>query len=412
MTIELSRMTKSELYTRWQDTLDVAAASGVSLTDDEKKLCFEIDRELKWRAEHPIRIPGSGNQHSDRPSSTFAYFDHKTTRWTTAVAHGESVCDATGDNATVGVPSLGACIRGMALGNWRGMTGEQALVRENSDNQGGFLVPTRLSQDIIDRARAKMVMSAAGMRTIPFGDGGTLELGRVETDATAVWRNEGQTIVASGPTFSKLVMTPHCLAVLCPVSIEWLEDVSNGEQLLEQVITNAMAVELDRAVLRGGGAAEPTGVLNTTDVHTTAVGGPWNYDTLVNAMEDVWSDNGPSQPTAIILSPAAESFRRRIKDGEGRYAVADGLPTVNVPFLMTSACPDDEIYVGDFSRVLLAVKTQFKIEILPAGTGADSSGGTYNATTQMYKWVRVYGRFDTHIEQPKHLAVLTGCTNT
>jgi len=70
-----------------------------------------------------------------------------------------------------------------------------------------------------------------------------------------------------------------------------------------------------------------------------------------------------------------------------------------VPQLVTTSVPDTlgagaatEIYLGDFSRVLIGARTDIKIEILPAGTGTDAAGVTYNATTQMYRWIRVYGR--------------------
>ena len=174
-----------------------------------------------------------------------------------------------------------------ATGDWRPLGMHAASIRESVDSSGGIIVPQTTSANIIDLARAKFVLSAAGMKTIVFPEqGDTLKIGRIKSDPTAFWRSEGNAILASSPTFEALVLTPKVCAVLIPVSIEWLSDVSNSQQLLEQVIAGALAAEIDRAILYGSGSAgQPSGLATMDGVNKSPAADRRSIDSLIGQME-------------------------------------------------------------------------------------------------------------------------------
>ncbi len=410
----ISSMSKAETVAAYRGMLDACQAEGRSLTSFEERLADEYQKHLDRLGKMPVPARGidtrlGDNATSERPSE-FAYRDPRSGSWVRSVSKGESIAACSGEKPSQG-PHLGEMIAGAITGRWAHRDAERAAVQTSVTANGGILVPENTASYVIDKARARMVCMAAGVKTITLPPGDSFKIGTLETDATASWRVEGGHITASNQTFGAIYMYPKTCAALIPVTREWLEDVANGADLIEQATIAALAVALDTAILRGSGGPQPRGILNITNVGTTAVGGAWTYDTLLTGMYSIWNSNGPD-PSAVILSPASEKSRRSRKDGDGLYLVADQTPLAGVPFLFSTSCPSDEIYLGDFTRVLLGARTDWTVEILPAGTGSTQSGDTFNATTQLGAWLRVYGRFDVHCEKPEHMHVLTGVTNS
>ena len=251
------------------------------------------------------------------------------------------------------------------------------------------------------------------MKTIAFPEqGDTLKIGRVKTDPTAYWRSEGNAITASSPTFEALVLTPKVCAVLIPVSIEWLSDVANAQQLLESVIAGALGAEIDRCILYGTSSGGELSGLSTMDgVNKSPAFGAWSIDSLIGQMETIWTANGPSG-LSVLLHPDGEAHRLKLKDGDGAYFYSQRNPVDQLQFFMSTNVTTTDCFIGDFRRVLCAVKDRLRVEVLMAGTGTDAAGTTFNATTEMYRWIRVYTRLDSHCEYPSHLCYMSGLTNS
>ena len=202
------------------------------------------------------------------------------------------------------------------------------------------------------------------------------------------------------------------LGVLVPITIELLQDAAGVEVALENAVTQALALELDRVILRGSGAAaEPCGVRNWTSRKLiNKSSGTWSCDDIVNAAEDVMDGNG--LPTGIITSPAVWSKRSKMKTGDGSFLpwpYVDQLPwftTNQVPANLGGGTNESEIYVCDWSKVFIAMRAEIKLEKLAVGTD-----GTTNALTQLLVWFRAYLRADVLVSQPGHCCVIHGLTN-
>ena len=101
----------------------------------------------------------------------------------------------------------------------------------------------------------------------------SLTLAKVLTDAGTSWKLENQPAAFQDMTFGAITLIAKTLVSLATMSVEVIEDAAN----LDSVVTNAMgavmALELDRACLRGDGSgASPVGIRNTPNIQTIDLG--------------------------------------------------------------------------------------------------------------------------------------------
>ena len=136
----------------------------------------------------------------------------------------------------------------------------------STDTGGGYLVDSLLSGMWVDLARSASRVVEAGAQTIHV-EGAKLAIARVTKDPTPHRRPETSPVTASSAAFDRIVLRPRTLGVIVAVSIEWLEDSSNGPSILNSVIQSAMGLAVDQAALKGSGSeSEPQGIYNNEDV--------------------------------------------------------------------------------------------------------------------------------------------------
>jgi HK97 family phage major capsid protein len=252
-----------------------------------------------------------------------------------------------------------------------------------------------------------------------------LEIGKLASDPTAYWRRETASVTASAPSFGKITLRPKVLATLVPISIEWLEDVSNGQQLITTAIQNAMALELDRAALKGtGGGAEPLGIVNASGVNAqTAVGTPTTYSNITTSVKNILVDNfnGPIEALSWVMNPIQAATYQGLVTGIS----SDNTPLTppewaaklqrfytNSLAINTGNSPQDyDMVVGDFSQMVWGLRSSgMTIEVLSSGQATDADSNSFNALTEMYRYVRVYIRMDVGLLHSNWFDVLSGVT--
>jgi HK97 family phage major capsid protein len=269
---------------------------------------------------------------------------------------------------------LGSFVRAMVLGTDRPEI--KASLSEGTDSAGGFTVPIDLLGQLIDRMRAKAVCVQAGALTVPLETQKT-SIARLASDPAVAWRAENAAAAESDPTFEKVEFTARSLACLVKCSRELLEDSVNIEDAVLNAFAQSMALELDRVGLFGTGVApQPRGVFNTTNVGEVSMGANGaqltNYAKLLDALYELDIDNA-AEPTAQIMHPRTS----RVIDG---FADTTGQPLnppkrlADLPRLVTTTAPINQvqgtavnassIIVGDFSQMMLGVRTQLRIEVL------------------------------------------------
>lgn len=304
---------------------------------------------------------------------------------------------------------LGRLICGVVSGNWRGREFEKRALSGSLDTAGGFLLPEQFASTVIDLARAQTVVLKAGASTIPMQTS-EMVLAKQLSDPSAAWRNEGAAVAISEPSFGTLNFHARSLAVIVPISVELIEDAVNSADVVQNAITKSMALAFDAAALRGNtGPIAPLGLKDRAGVNAMTGGATFiGYDAISQGVQKVWEANGT--PTAIIYSPTTQGFLDRLKDGDGLYlngpASFEALPkltTTQIPSNLGSGTNESEIYIGDWSKLLIGMRTDFTVEI--SRLSSDSAG---NGFSKLQALVRVYMRADVNVAIENHFTVMQG----
>jgi HK97 family phage major capsid protein len=342
-----------------QADIEAATASIEELASRSQR----IDRDPSWA--------GSGAALGDPPPAPSA---------PAVLARGDSVAQhlrSRGGSDAREVPGfdLGRLVRGLGTGQWDGAETEQRSMSEGVSANGGITLPTLVSADIIDRARALSRVIEAGAITVPMPNA-TYRLPRLDTDPAAAWRNELAAIADVTPTMSAADLTARSLACLIRVSVELFEDTPTLGDFLSTALAGAFATEIDRVALIGSGTApEPRGVLNTAGITTQSNGAngtnaltlrsDWHIDAVAAARSTNF------EPTATILHPNLVARMQRNVDSTGQYVpLPAGLP----PILHTSAVRTGltvgtstdctEAWTADFTKLAIGVRSQLTVRLL------------------------------------------------
>jgi HK97 family phage major capsid protein len=296
----------------------------------------------------------------------------------------------------------GAYFKGMATGKWdeagRDQYERRALA-EGSVSTGGAVVPIDLYSDIIDIVRNSARVLQAGATIVPLEHYVT-NVAKLTADPSPSWRAEGSTISATGSTFSRLSFTTQTLSTVVVASRELLEDVPT----LGDEITREMALEfalgLDLACLYGTGYSDnqPQGVKNSTwSVTQTSMGTngaalstltPNAWMGLVNPAYRLLAVNEMGLSGAIMaprtekemvsaystINTFAEPPSRLASIARYGTAPLEVYSTNQVPVDLTqgTASTASDLFVGDWSQLLVGIRSGLKIDTLTeayAGTG-------------------------------------------
>lgn len=319
--------------------------------------------------------------------------------------------------------SLGRFVRGMVTGNWDDAALERRALGEGTGSAGGFLTPEALSLTVLDRIRNAAQVIKAGARSVPMSSD-TESIARLAAGVTPAWRNENAAVAESDPTFERVTFTARTLAVLTRISYELFSDMSQaGAETIEGELIKAVALELDRAALRGTGTApEPRGVLNQTGVTLIANGAngtAFGYDQLVNLVSTVQAAG--FDPNAVITNPRLLKSAALLKDTTNQPLVAPQLvtavpilPSKQVPITLTTGTNTDtsEAYAGQWDQLLIGFRPALGISIDKAAGGygvpinVKSSSERYIDTMQV--GILVFLRADIQLAHPEAFAVSTG----
>lgn len=253
---------------------------------------------------------------------------------------------------------------------------ERRALLEGVDASGGFLTPETLAAEVIDRLRAKGRTFQAGVRTVPMASD-TLMFARLSGGVTPAWKNEGDLIADQSMTFDRVTLKPQTLPLLVRISQELFDDLSpEASAIIEEELLSALALELDRVILRGSGALpEPRGILNQAGVTTQSLGTNGatlnGYQDFATAIGTIRSNN--LEPTGAIVNAKTAASIDKLTDTLGQPLGKP--PSVeNLPFLVSNVLPSNltqgtsgaicsEAYVAQFDQVLVGLRTDIRIGI-------------------------------------------------
>ena len=319
------------------------------------------------------------------------------------------------DNMKPSTATTGRMIKGM-LSGWEGLEKERRALVGSEDPQGGYMLPGPLSTRFIDLARARMALSQAGAITVPV-EADSLKIPKLTADPQAYWRGELDDITESDPTFGAVMLQPKTVAILTLVSHEVWEDAAGLGQAVEDAMSRALAVEIDRVGMFGGGdgnANEPTGIYYTDGITTVEMDTngaiPDDYDKFLDCIQKIEEANG--NPGVAIYSPRTKRKLAGLVTGitSDKTKLEPPQDFKDLRKLVTTAVPDDLTWgsatdecsaalMGGFNNVFMGMRNQVRIDVSPHGTGVFNKLGL---------WVRAFARVDFAVIRPAQLARLTG----
>lgn len=272
----------------------------------------------------------------------------------------------------------------------------------NTGAAGGFTVPSFVSAEIIDAARARSRVIQAGARTIPVQ--GDTSFATIEQDPAFANHAENQTIDESEIIFGSRNFQPQTKVALIRASVELVEDSPTFNNTVDAVLAAAFAVEMDKLALRGTGVGEQLGVLATPGVYEISGAGLATWSPFARAYQAVRFSN--YTPGAFITSPGGIGAIDGLIEGGGSNQPLRRPPSLETTaFLDTTSILEDDspagtqAVTGQWDQLFIATRTGLTIE-------ATRTGG--DALTKLSVLIRAYARLDGFVVSKRAFAKVTG----
>lgn len=269
-------------------------------------------------------------------------------------------------------------------------------------SQGGFTVPTFVSAEIIDAARAKSRVIQAGARTIPVA--GDTSFATIEQDPTFASHAENATIDESEIVFGSRLFKPQTKVCLIRASVELVEDSPTFNDTVESVLAAAFGVEFDRLAVTASGVGESLGVLATDGIHEIDGSGLSTWGPFARAYQAVRSSN--HTPGAFLISPGGMGSIDGLIEGGGSNQPLRRPPSLEATqFLDTTTIPEEgspvgtQAVTGEWPLLFIAARTPITIE-------ATRVGG--DAMTRLSVLIRAYARLDSFVVRKSAFCKITG----
>jgi HK97 family phage major capsid protein len=178
-----------------------------------------------------------------------------------------------------------------------------------------------------------------------------------------------------------MVLQAKTAVALVKLSLELVQDSVNAQEMVTRALVKGTALAIDKAGLHGA-TNGPTGLVALSGrTQVAAVGAP-NYDALITGLEALAAaDVDLEKCTNWIMSPRSWGDLQRLKTGitndstprQMPPAIKDHklIPTSSV--LNTLGAGSDSVIVGgDFSDVVLGVRQEITVKVLPERFLGDS----------------------------------------
>ena len=295
--------------------------------------------------------------------------------------------------------------------------------------EGGTLVPPEFSSEIIELLRPQTVVRRFIPSTLPMASG-TLTIPRQTAASSFGYLGEAQAQNASQPSTGDITLTWKKGRTTVPASNELIM-MSNpsADAFIRNDIVRVMALGEDQAFLRNAGTqyspkglrswAPAANVLNAnTTVNLTNV-----TDDLRDLINQLRGQNVPFVRPVWIMGPRALGYLQTVRDGNGNFAFPetrsgsgtgpDAGQLWQWPIAWTNSIPenlgggvDSEVYLVDFSEVILGESSGLEITASREATYTDSTGSLVSAFDRDETVIKAIARHDLamrHVESVGYL---------
>ena len=319
--------------------------------------------------------------------------------------------------------SISKYLKGAVTGDWRGAEIEKKehkkALGQDIDTAGGFLVPTQISNELIELLKASTVVrSMPGVQTIEM-DRDKMTISRVDTPPQVSWGGESTSIAEdTNLSFGEVSLELNKCVCLYKMSNELLMNANQSvDDLVKREMVDAIAIEEDKVFLEGQGGSQPLGFYYHPKVQSTDLSAAIDFDNILDGEYQIESQN--AMLTGWVANPRVKNNLRQLKDGNGNYIYQDRMGqvtdagnanmgdlygkvakfTTTIPTTLRPAASETYMVGGAWNNLIIGQKPQIRIET--TNTGGDSF--QYDQV-----WIRVVSYVDMALRHPETFTVIKG----
>ena len=205
--------------------------------------------------------------------------------------------------------------------------------------------------DIVHPLQARNVMIQAGAKFLT-GLVGDLHY-PVMTAASCSWESETSEADNGSPTFSNIKLSPKRMAVVVPISKQFLiQDSVGAENAIREEIINAINAKLEATILgsTAGSTTQPEGFFATAaNVESVS-----DFAGLVDLEAELEEANVYGELKYILAPKAKSALRNMAKSAKSTQLVYENGEVDGTPALSTSNVKNANFVYGDFSQYVIA----------------------------------------------------------
>ncbi len=311
-----------------------------------------------------------------------------------------------------------------------------AVLADNTATGGGVLIPSNLSDEIIERLTPVTVVRQLGATPLPLPRGGNLTLGRnkegmVGNYTTQVGDKDTDRIPVSDQKFEPVELKSRTFAGLMPINNDFLRNAQNDRMLalIEEDAIRGLASAEDGQFLRGSdlGGKAPKGLLNwvlaANKKAAQAISGS-AAEIVAKVRSDlslaillVENSNSLMKAGGWAMAPRTRRFLMALTDGNGNKAFPElengslmGFPckaTTNIPVNLGAGGDESEIYFADWGDCYIGEDGAVEFAVATEANWVDGDGNQRSAFQENATLLRGILRHDFAPRHVENVAVLT-----
>ncbi|WP_395495577.1 phage major capsid protein [Acetobacter sp. KSO5] len=296
-------------------------------------------------------------------------------------------------------------------------------MQQSVDTQGGFLVNTAYSSDLIDALRPMVAVRKMGALSVPMPNG-NLTTRKQTGVSSAQWVGERSAIPTSAPTVGVVALTAKKLAALVPISNDLLRYNSiQTDTLVRNDVVREVALAEDQQFIRGQGSQfAPNGLRYLANAaNIIAANATVNVQNVRNDLGKLrlglTKNNVPMTNAGYIINPTLVEFLSQLQTSTGALAfpeIAEGRIGA-YPYACTTSVPDNlgtagnqsEVYFADFSQIMVGDALQTTLAVSTDASYVDADGKARSAFQNDETLIRVIEAVDMGARYDTAIACLT-----
>lgn len=254
--------------------------------------------------------------------------------------------------------------------------------RVNTTTTAAEIVPTDHRPDLyIGPLRNQLLARRLGVRVLS-GLRGDLSIPKHGTGLSTGWIGEGTNVPAAGDMgFDTVSLTPKHAGGVCEMSRQLIQQSSPDiEALIRDELGFLIAKAIDSALILGGGANEPKGVLSTTGIQTANLA-TLSWQNVLAMLQKLDLVNASAANIVASTKVKAKLAGTLKATGVSGYLLEGGR-MADLPVHFSNQVPEKagspatgRVIAGDWSQVMLGVWSEIDVLVNPFDSTAYARGG-------------------------------------